>query len=353
MKSKSLASKLVVLLLCLIMILSIGLTACTMDDGSGGKDSNVQQGGVDPASIEGKTGEGKTVGLSIAMLSGNPFWQVLSDRLKEGFEKLDYKYEVFDGQGDVAKQTNDVEDMISREFDMILINPFDSKAIVPVTLRAKSAGIPVIALDINIDEEGYSESTIICDNKEIGFNLGNYCGGLFSTPEVRVILISGYAGGIDSYERRMGFLEGIHKYQLETFGRTEVSVLFHNYADYAFDPATKVAEDALVKIGNDFDVLYAENDAMAMGAMKAIDENGNIDKKVIIGVDGWKEMYKHIMDGNATATGLNSPTELGDLTVQKVHEFLHGVDIGSWNYTTPAVVDASNVDQYYNPDSIF
>ena len=348
---KQILVKTTAVMLVVVLIMGFGLTACTNSNNT----TQPTQGttGTNSGNIDGKTGEGKTVGLSIAMLSGNPFWQVLSDQLKSGFEKLGYKYEVFDGLGDVAKQTNDVEDMISRKFDMILINPFDSKAIVPVTLRAKEAKIPVIALDIDIDPSGYSESTIICDNKTIGFNLGNYAGSLFNKPEVRIILISGYPGGIDSYDRRMGFLEGIHKYQLEKFGRTGVQVLFHNYADYAFDPATKVAEDALVKIGNDFDLLYAENDAMAMGALKAIEENGKIDKKVIIGVDGWKKMYELIKEGKATATGLNSPTELGDLTVKKVHEFLNGVNIGAWNFTTPDVVDSKNVDKYYDPNSVF
>jgi len=50
---------------------------------------------------------------------------------------------------------------------------------------------------------------------------------------------------------------------------------------------------------------------------------------------------------------LNSPTELAALTVQRVHEFLNGIKIPLWNYTTPMVIDKKNVDQYYDPNSIF
>jgi ribose transport system substrate-binding protein len=350
MKIKVQYEKLVNWLIIPTWLLSMLLAGCTTPQ----KTTEPADGENQPSSQGGElqSGEGKTVGLSIAMLAGSAFWQVLADELDKGFTELGYKFVVYDGQGDVSKQTSDIEDMISQQFAMILINPYDSKAIVPVTLRAKEAGIPVIAVDIDIDTSGYSEATCIADNFTIGYNLGWYAGGLFDTPDVRIILISGYPGGIDSYQRRMGFLEGINAYQLEKFNQTGARVVYHGWGDYAMEPANKTMEDALIRIGTDFDILYGENDAMAMGGLQAMEEAGITDK-VIIGVDGWRQFYELIKSGDVTATGLNSPTELAALTVQRVHEFLNGIKIPLWNYTTPAVVDEKNVDQYYDPDSVF
>jgi len=330
-----------------MLILAIMLGGCTMPSE---KTAATEEAAVTTGELQ--RGDGKTVGMSIAMLAGSAFWQVLVDNLKAGFEDLGYKFVVYDGQGDISKQTSDIEDMISQQVDMILINPYDSKAIVPVTLRAKEAGIPVIAVDIDIDPSGYSEATCIADNFELGYNLGWYAGGLFNTPDVRVILISGYPGGIDSYQRRMGFLEGIHAYQLEKFNQTGVKVVYHGWGDYAMEPANKTMEDALVRIGSDFDILYGENDAMAIGGLQAMKDAGITDK-VILGVDGWKEFFSLIKTGEVTATGLNSPSELGALTVKRVHEFLNGIEIPLWNYTTAEVIDLKNVDQYYDPNSPF
>jgi len=332
-----------------VLFLAVLFAACTMR-GSGGKADTGRQ----TANVTGelKSGKGRKIGFSIAMLAGSPFWQIIADELEKGFKNLEYEFVILDGQGDVAKQTSDIEDLISQRVDIILANPYDSKAIVPVTLRAKEAGIPVIAVDIPIDSSGYSVATCICDNKTIGYNLGWYAAGLFKTPSVKLIMISGYPGGIDSYDRRFGFIEGFHNRQLEIFNRTGLEIVYHGWGDYAFDPANKTMEDAIVRTRGQFDILYGENDPMAIGGLRAMEDAG-IKGKVIIGVDGFREMYELIKAGKTTATGLNSPIELGAVTVEAVHKYLNGIEIPLWNFTTPDVVDASNVNKYYDPNSPF
>jgi ribose transport system substrate-binding protein len=336
-------------IIAVILMASLGVVSCTMQQSDRGTASNSP---VANTTGELKSGRGKKIGFSIAMLAGSPFWQVLSDELGKGLRALEYDFVVLDGQGDVAKQTSDVEDLISQKVDMILINPYDSKAIVPVTLRARDAGIPVMAVDIPIDESGYSIATCICDNKTIGYNLGWYAAGLFDRPNVRAIVISGYPGGIDSYDRRFGFIEGFHNRQLERFNRTGLEIIFHGWGDYDFNPSNKTMEDALVRTKGDFDILYAENDPMAMGGLKAMDDAG-VKGKIIIGVDSFREMLELIKEDRATATALNSPVELGSVSVDAIHKYLNGIEIPKWNFTTPDVIDKSNVDRYYNPNSPF
>ena len=119
---------LAILLACILLVPMLA-TACTPAETR----SNAQPDAASEENTTGelKSGEGKVVGFSIAQLSGNPFWQVLCDELEAGLAKNGYKLVVVDATGDVAKQTADVEDLISQGVDLILINPFDSSSIVP------------------------------------------------------------------------------------------------------------------------------------------------------------------------------------------------------------------------------
>jgi len=342
-----------VLIVTLIFAMGLVLTGCSME---GDKSGNAPPAAEDTKKPEspsgGESGEGKKIGFSIAMLAGSPFWQIISDELERGFKELGYEFVVLDAQGDAAKQASDVEDLIAQKVDIILVNPYDSDAIVPVTLSARDAGIPVMAVDIPVAEAGYSIATCICDNVMLGYQLGEYAADKFNTPEVKVVVISGYPNGIDSRQRRHGFIEGFHAKQLEKFAQTGLRIVHHGWGDYAREPANKTMEDAITRTNGDFDIVYCENDDMAIGALRAM-ESANITGKMILGVDGLKEMYELIRDGYTTATGRNSPVELAAVSVQATHDYLNGKEIPEIIFTTPTVVEKKNIDEFYDPDSIF
>lgn len=341
------------------VFLGTGLKGCTMEgEGSGsgsGSGSGAGAGGnagQPKAATAMKDGKGKKIGFSIAMLAGSPYWQSMADEMKRGFEDLNYEFIVLDGQGDAAKQASDFEDLMSLQVDMILVNPYDSDAIVPATLSARDAGIPVIAVDIPVGDKGYCAATTICDNFELGYRLGEYSAEKMSKVDVKVVVISGYPNGIDSRLRRMGYIEGFHAKQLEKHARTGLEIVHHGWGDYAREPANKAMEDAITRTSGEFDIVYAENDDMAIGALRAMEAAG-IEGKMILGVDSLKEMLELIKEKKTTATGWNSPIELGALTVATVHKYLNGIEIPPMNYTTPAVIDSANVDKYYDPNSLF
>lgn len=339
------------LVVLLAVALSSGIKGCTMEgEGSGGGTGSAAN--QPKATGEMVDGKGKKIGFSIAMLAGSPYWQTIAGEMKRGFGELNYEFVVLDGQGDAAKQASDFEDLMSLQVDMILVNPYDSDAIVPATLSARDAGIPVIAIDIPVGDKGYCVATTICDNFELGYRLGEYSADKMSSVDVKVVVISGYPNGIDSRLRRMGYIEGFHAKQLEKHARTGLEIVHHGWGDYAREPANKAMEDAITRTSGDFDIVYAECDDMSIGALHAMEAAG-IEGKMILGIDGLKEMLALIKEGKTTATGLNSPTELAALTVTTVHNYLNGIEVPVMNYTTPAVIDSTNVNKYYDPNSIF
>jgi ribose transport system substrate-binding protein len=291
----------------------------------------------------------KVIGMSQSMLAGNPWWDVMTNAVKSELEKLGYEVIVLDAEGNVSKQVADVEDLIARGVDLIALNPYDSYAVVPVTLKAQKAGIPVIAVDIPVAPDGYSITTVIANNYQLGYENGWYMAQLAKKVHVKAVIISGYPGAICSSDRLNGFLAGFNRYQIDKHNHANLEIIFHSYGDYAFTPAYDIMKDVITRTNGDFDVVFCANDAMAIGALKAL-EDANIKGKLIAGVDGYREMYEMIMAGKTHSTGLNSPYELGIKTAETIVKILNGEHVPSNVYTTPVLINKDNVKKYYNPN---
>lgn len=313
-------------------------------------------GDVTEGLVTSESGAGKTIGFSIASLAGNPFWQVMLDRLTAGFEARGYEVKYADGGGDVTKQMEDIQNFIGMGVAAIVINPYASDSVVDVSKQAEAAGIPVFAVDIPIGDEGYCIATFICDNFTLGKESGKLAASQFSKGEtVDAIILSGYAGGEDSWDRRMGFISGICDYQIENYSGTNFNVLYQIYCNYEQEMAYEKMVDIITTYNGDFDVVFCENDAMAMGAITAIEEaNLNPADYIVLGIDGIRQGYENIMDGKQFATGVNSPIDVADLTVDGVDRYLNGdVTVSGTAYTQWAIVTADNVSDYYDVNSLY
>lgn len=306
--------------------------------------------------VTGTSGEGKTIGFSIASLAGNPFWQVMLDRLVAGFKALGYEVKYTDAGGDVTTQLTDIQTFISMGVSAILVNPYDSDSVVDVSLEAKAAGIPVFAVDIPISDSGYSIATFICDNWSLGYEHGKLAASMFpSGTTVDCIILSGYAGGDDSWDRRFGFVTGLADYQIENYSSTNFTVLYQVYCQYEQEMAYEKMVDITTRFNGDFDVVFCENDAMALGAITAIKEAGlNPSDYYILSIDGIRQSYESIMEGTLYATGVNSPVDVADLSVVNVDAYLNGDTMINGTYFTQyEIVTKDNVADFYNPSSLY
>ena len=148
-------------------------------------------------------------------------------------------------------------------------------------------------------------------------------------------------------------LTGIASAQLTKSGRTTFEVVAQGWGNWSNNGGLKAMEDILVA-HPDVNVLLAENDAMALGAMKAINEAGKTDQITIVAIDGQKEAYQLIRAGKMGSTAVNSPDELGKYVVEAAAKHLNGDgQLPKVIYTPAVVVTKANADTYYNPQAIF
>lgn len=250
------------------------------------------------------------IGLSISTLN-NPFFVALKDGAEEEAKQLDATLTVADAQNDAAKQVSDVEDMIQKGMDLIMINPTDSEAVGAAVQSANDAGIPVITVDRNA-ESGEVVAHVASDNAAGGKLAGEYMVELVGEGG-KVVELEGIPGASATRDRGQGFNEAIDG---------KLDVVAKQSANFDRAQGLTVMENIL-QDNKDLVAVFAHNDEMALGAVQALNSAGLKDVKVI-GFDATDDAVKAVEDGTMAATVAQKPTEIGKLGVEAAVNFLKG-----------------------------
>ncbi|MCT4798961.1 ribose ABC transporter substrate-binding protein RbsB [Exiguobacterium profundum] len=250
------------------------------------------------------------IGLSISTLN-NPFFVALKEGAEEQANEMDATLTVADAQNDAAKQVNDVEDMIQKGMDLILINPTDSEAVGAAVQAANDAGIPVITVDRNA-ETGDVVAHVASDNVAGGQLAGDYMVELVGEGQ-KVVELEGIPGASATRDRGQGFNEAID-------GKLEV--VAKQSANFDRAEGLTVMENIL-QDNKDIVAVFAHNDEMALGAVQALEAAGMSDVKVI-GFDATDDAVKAVEGGTMAATVAQKPAEIGKLGVEAAINHLKG-----------------------------
>lgn len=250
------------------------------------------------------------IGLSISTLN-NPFFVALKEGAEEQANEMDATLTVADAQNDAAKQVNDVEDMIQKGMDLILINPTDSEAVGAAVQAANDAGIPVITVDRNA-ETGDVVAHVASDNVAGGQLAGDYMVELVGEGQ-KVVELEGIPGASATRDRGQGFNEAID-------GKLEV--VAKQSANFDRAEGLTVMENIL-QDNKDIVAVFAHNDEMALGAVQALEAAGMSDVKVI-GFDATDDAVKAVEGGTMAATVAQKPAEIGKLGVKAAINHLKG-----------------------------
>ena len=282
-----------------------------------------------------------------------PFYVVLSQYIQKYTEGSGMKFVSADGQDDIIKQITSIEDLTEAGVNVLIINPLDHKALVPAVNAAVKKGIPVFIVDSAIDPLANYVTSIQANNEGNGELIGDWIVNKTGKTKIKIALISGSQGNPVGREKRLGFIRGFSESQLMSLGNVKLDIVAQGWGNWTNNGGLKAMEDILVA-NPDINLLVAENDAMAMGALKAINEAGKAANIAVAGFDGQKEAYELIKEGKYAATALNSPEELARLVVEAVVSYLNGVkQIDKVIYTAPVLITKENVDKYYDPKALF
>ena len=297
------------------------------------------------------SGEGLVIGFS-QKTRHSPYYIAMDQAMHDLAAEYGFELISVNAGADMVKQQADIEDLIAKGVDLLIVDSQDPIGIIAVSKNIAEAGIPLFLLNTTVDPSAVYVTLVQSNNMTIGSMVGEWLGNNVS-GEIRIGLLSGNPGNMVGYGRRSGLFQGLAEAQLISTNTTNFRVLTQGWGNWSAEGGLSAAEDMLVA-APDINVIFAENDAKALGAITAVRNAGKEGQVTVLSIDGQREALEAIRAGTLHATGLNSPIELARVTVDIALRY-HAGERGfpSLVNTTPSVISAANVNEYYNPDVPF
>lgn len=195
-----------------------------------------------------------------------------------------------EGVNDAAKQVGDVESLITRKVDVIVLLPHSGAELTPVARKAMKAGIPVINLDRKLETEDAYYTFLGGDNYGIGKSAGEYFAQRLKGTG-NVAEIQGLAGISVTEERSRGFRDALKAYP-------NIKIVASQPGDFSAEKGLTVMENILQSQPK-IDAVYTHDDDMAVGVVRAI-TNAKREKGLFVtGAGGSCWAYNEIKKGSS------------------------------------------------------
>ncbi len=258
-----------------------------------------------------------TLALVVSTLN-NPFFVSLKEGAEAKAKELDYKLLVLDSQNDPAKELANVEDVLNKKIAILLINPTDSDAVRSAIKAANRKNIPVVTLDRGANG-GKVVSHVASDNV-----LGGEMAGQLIIDTLKgkgkVVELQGVPGTSAARDRGEGFNKA-----LKTAGGLQI--VASQPADFDRTKGLNVMENIL-QAQAEINAVFAHNDEMALGAIKAIQAAKR--DILVVGFDGTDDGVKAVQDGSMLATVAQQAGKIGAVGVEAADKILKGEKVDEY-----------------------
>ncbi|MBX7468764.1 MULTISPECIES: substrate-binding domain-containing protein [unclassified Streptomyces] len=253
----------------------------------------------------GSSGSAKPkLGMSLSTLN-NPFFVQMKAGAQAEAKAEGIDLTVTDAQNDASQQANQIQNFTGSGMKSIIVNPVDSDAVGPAVRGANKADIPVIAADRGVNKA--ETATLVASDNAAGGRLAARTLAEKLGGKGRIAVLQGTAGTSVSRERGAGFTEGLKAYP-------GIEVVARQPADFDRTKGLDVMTN-LLQSHPDVTGVFAENDEMALGAVKALGDRAG-SAVAVVGFDGTPDGVKAVAAGTLYASVAQQPEELGRIAVR-------------------------------------
>lgn len=317
---KRLKTKMLAFALMGVMAFSLAATGCTKDE---------PKAEVKPAEAStqaAKPAEKKefTIGVTHYGLK-NEFTVLIAEAQKKKAEELGIKIEIFDGNYDVNTQIGQFENMIVKKYDAIVFSPVDAQAMAVAVDKAAAAGVPVIGVNTRVESDkltSYVGSQDVTAGEMEMKALAEKMGG-----KGNIVIIEGPIGSSAQIQRKEGIHNVLAKYP-------NIKVLAEKTGNWSRAEGLALMENWLQAFSGKIGGVCAQNDEMALGAIKALEGANLLDKIPVVGVDGIADALVAIGEGKLLATAFQDAEGQGKESINIAFKVVSGEKVDE-NYWIP------------------
>lgn len=223
---------------------------------------------------------------------------------------------ILDGKNDMENQTQQLDKLIADGVDVLIMNPVKPSLAGEITDKAVAAGIPLVFINREPEEtevQRWSENDwkvtyVGCDNRQSGIYQGEMIAELGlerldrnGNGKVDYVMVQGDA------ESNATYLRTQYSVQVLTDAGFEVNCLAEGIGDWQQVKGRRIVTEALAQYGDDVEVVFCNSDAMAIGALEAIETVGRTPGEdiYVVGVDALSKALESVLEGKMVGTVLN------------------------------------------------
>ncbi|CAO3426518.1 ABC transporter, substrate-binding protein (cluster 2, ribose/xylose/arabinose/galactose) [Azospirillum endophyticum] len=243
------------------------------------------------------------------------------------------------------EQANQLQDLVTvTKIDSLVIFPFESAALTQPVMQAKKKNVYVTVVDRGLTDTSAQDAYIAGDNTAFGRIPAEYIAKKYN-GKANIVALRGIPTTLDN-ERWEAFTGVLKQYP-------DIKILDGKYANWNRDDAFKVTQDFLTRF-KDIDVVWAADDDMAFGVLKAIEQAKRTDIKEVFGGAGSKTMVKTILDGSNPLIHADvsySPKFIYDAIKMTAEARLKGDKLPATYIIPSSLITKENAKEFYFPDS--
>lgn len=300
----------------------------------------------------------KKIGISIYKFDDNFMTLYRTELQRYLTEDLGIKKEnvvIQDGKGDQAEQTNQIQNFITQKFDVLILNLVQASSAPEITDLCNAAGIPVVYINREPDpqeeqrwkDEKINATYVGCDARQSGTYQGEEIletsnkGDINGDGVINYIMIQGDPENVDAQYRTEFSVKAL------TDAGMQVKELLKQRGDWDQAKAQQIAQDALTQYGDQIEVIFCNNDAMALGALQAIEAAGRTVNKDIylVGVDALTEAVQNVLDDKQTGTVFNDHLSQARTASDLAIKYLQGEAVDNVNMVDYIKVTKANAQE--------
>jgi galactofuranose transport system substrate-binding protein len=289
------------------------------------------------------TGMDRPIVLGFAQIGSESEWRVANTKsIKNAAAKAGIELLFDDGKQQQANEIKAIRSFIKRKVDVIAFSPVVETGWDEVLNEARAAGIPVILTDrsVSVKDNSLWLSFMGSDFLEEGREAARWIVGAKRTTEpVNIVEVQGTIGSAPAIDRAAGFKEVLKAYP-------NYRIIASESGDFFKEQGYAVMKSILARTRERIDAVFAHNDDMAIGAIKAMEEAGLKPGKeiMVVSIDAAHGAFMAMIAGKLSCTIECNPL-LGPQLMKAVQDYMSGKDLPIRMITSEGIFPAATAQR--------